>query len=919
MRPIKLVISAFGPYADRVEIDMDRLGNKGMYLITGDTGAGKTMIFDAITFALYGEASGRNREAAMLRSKYAKAETPTEIELTFEYAGKIYYVKRNPEYERPAKRGSGFTKQKSEAELKLPDGTLITKQRDVDAKIREILGIDRNQFSQIAMIAQGDFLKLLLAETKTRQDIFREIFKTGYYKTFQEKLAAESGNLNRQVESAQNSVKQYIDGVVCEGESAELDKAKAGEMLTADVMVLIETLLGEDSEKSKAIECEIDSAEKQLESVNANILKAQQYMKAQDNFDIAIARKNEMASELGQLQLKLTEEQKKEPQREALEEEFTLLEAELPLYEELESKRKTAKAIEVQLKSDKAAYEDDIKKRLEKQESLEKLENEYKTFVNAGERKEKLVNESEKAKQRKSELDELTKAIDEYESLCSKLAAAQQNYLIKSENAQELLSAYSTLNKAFLDEQAGILAELLIDGEPCPVCGSTLHPAVACKSESAPTEVQLEKAKEDYEEAQQKAETASANASQVKGRFEIQQSVVQEKITKLMGDCDIEAARGKISELIETVDSEIKSLTADIAQEDKNIKQKQKLEKLITSETEVLADLEKSINDATVGIASSETKKSETDKQIHELALKLKFECKKEAEDHRDEIAAEKASMKKALEKAQQALTDFRKKADELNGRIAELEKQLEEKCVINVETEEERRRSLSMTKTELSQRLKAVNVRIAANRTALENIRKKSVALAELEHKWSWVKALSNTANGNITGKEKIMLETYIQMTYFDRILIRANTRLMVMTGGQYELKRRRVSENNRSKSGLELDVIDHYNGTERSIKSLSGGESFKASLSLALGLSDEIQASAGGIKLDTMFVDEGFGSLDEESLQQAVRALAELTEGNRLVGIISHVSELKEKIDKQIVVRKERTGGSRVSIVGN
>lgn len=279
----------------------------------------------------------------------------------------------------------------------------------------------------------------------------------------------------------------------------------------------------------------------------------------------------------------------------------------------------------------------------------------------------------------------------------------------------------------------------------------------------------------------------------------------------------------------------------------------------------------------------------------------------------------QKGFYEKALEKAQQALTDFRKKADELNGRIAELEKQLEEKCVINVETEEERRRSLSMTKTELSQRLKAVNVRIAANRTALENIRKKSVALAELEHKWSWVKALSNTANGNITGKEKIMLETYIQMTYFDRILIRANTRLMVMTGGQYELKRRRVSENNRSKSGLELDVIDHYNGTERSIKSLSGGESFKASLSLALGLSDEIQASAGGIKLDTMFVDEGFGSLDEESLQQAVRALAELTEGNRLVGIISHVSELKEKIDKQIVVRKERTGGSRVSIVGN
>ena len=221
------------------------------------------------------------------------------------------------------------------------------------------------------------------------------------------------------------------------------------------------------------------------------------------------------------------------------------------------------------------------------------------------------------------------------------------------------------------------------------------------------------------------------------------------------------------------------------------------------------------------------------------------------------------------------------------------------------------------MKKTGLSQELKRVNVRIAANRTALENIRNKSRELAGLEKRWSWVRSLANTANGNIAGKEKIMLETYVQMRCFDRILVRANTRLMVMTGGQYELVRRQVSENNRSKSGLELDVIDHYNGTRRSVKSLSGGESFKASLSLALGLSDEIQASAGGIRLDTMFVDEGFGSLDEESLQQAVRALAGLADGNRLVGIISHVSELKERIDRQIVVTKDRCNGSRVEIV--
>ena len=186
-----------------------------------------------------------------------------------------------------------------------------------------------------------------------------------------------------------------------------------------------------------------------------------------------------------------------------------------------------------------------------------------------------------------------------------------------------------------------------------------------------------------------------------------------------------------------------------------------------------------------------------------------------------------------------------------------------------------------------------------------------------ETEEKWTWVKALSDTANGNISGKEKVMLETYIQMTYFDRIINRANTRLMIMTGGQYELKRSRAADNNRSQSGLELNVTDHYNGTERSVKTLSGGESFKASLALALGMADEIQSSAGGIKLDTMFIDEGFGSLDDESLAQAMQALSGLTEGNKLIGIISHVGELKNRIDKQLVVTKEKTGVSKIAVV--
>ena len=269
------------------------------------------------------------------------------------------------------------------------------------------------------------------------------------------------------------------------------------------------------------------------------------------------------------------------------------------------------------------------------------------------------------------------------------------------------------------------------------------------------------------------------------------------------------------------------------------------------------------------------------------------------------------------MQRAEKDFQDSDRRLGQLNATIRSLEEQLSKEPEIDKEKELQKREAHTKSRKEAEEKSKQVHARLVANRAALGNIRLQTGDLERLEKEYARVKALSNTANGTIAGKEKIMLETYIQMTYFDRIIARANTRLMVMSGGQYELKRRREAENNRSQSGLDLDVTDHYNGTERSVKTLSGGESFKASLSLALGLSDEIQASAGGVKLDTMFVDEGFGSLDEESLDQALRALASLAEGNRLVGIISHVGELKNRIDKQIVVKKDQSGGSRATII--
>ena len=329
---------------------------------------------------------------------------------------------------------------------------------------------------------------------------------------------------------------------------------------------------------------------------------------------------------------------------------------------------------------------------------------------------------------------------------------------------------------------------------------------------------------------------------------------------------------------------------------------------------EVLKGKLTEINDA---VKAKIAENDSLEKRIAELKAKLTFETKAEAETEITALTEKAEELVKSCEDALKALNESNEKLASLEAAKKEIVKRIGEDIAIDLEKETEKLTILEAQLAELDRQAKTVHSRIGTNQSALDNIKQKSGDLVATEKKYAWVKALSNTANGQLSGKEKIMLETYIQMNYFDRIINRANTRLMIMTDGQYDLVRRKEALSKSGQSGLDLDVIDHYNGSHRSVKSLSGGESFKASLALALGLADEIQSSAGGIKLDTMFVDEGFGSLDEESLAAAMKALSSLAEGNRLVGIISHVGELKQKIDKQIIVKKDKVGGSVATIV--
>ena len=425
------------------------------------------------------------------------------------------------------------------------------------------------------------------------------------------------------------------------------------------------------------------------------------------------------------------------------------------------------------------------------------------------------------------------------------------------------------------------------------------------------------KAKNDAENAQRNAGEKSRQCGTQKATLNVKTDDLRKKVKELWLDISMEEAESILPAELSNISGKIIKLNDAIECEKKKIERKNELAKIIPETEGKLKDVNEDIADRNIKLASMRSALKVNKENFDKEKAGLSLANKAEAENMVESIEKQIEEMKEAYNKAQE---NFQKSNEEISGynkSIEGYENQLSSGCELDKEEELKKKADIENKKINDDDLLKKVHTRTDKNAQALQNIRDKMTNLDLVEKRYIWMKALSDTANGNISGKEKVMLETYIQMTYFDRVIARANTRFMVMSDGQYELKRRKEAENNKSQSGLDLDVIDHYNGTERSVKTLSGGESFKASLSLALGLSDEIQASAGGVQLDTMFVDEGFGSLDDESLDQAMRALSNLADGNRLVGIISHVGELKNRIDKQIVVTKEKTGGSRANII--
>lgn len=918
MRPLNLTMSAFGPYAGETTIDFTILGTRGLYLITGDTGAGKTTIFDAITFALYGEPSGDHRTSAMLRSKYASENTKTFVQLQFSYHGKEYTVKRNPEYMRPKAHGEGMTKETAYAELTCGD-EIYSKVREVNNKICEIIGLDRAQFTQVAMIAQGDFLKLLLASTEDRIKIFRQIFDTGQYEKLQYEIRQDFRNIYGECQDLQKSIEQYIEGAEYPLDSIEPDEAAMDQemwnrvlehRIAAEAIPVLERMIERDKLQLEEWESLAQECRKQAEEASKRITKGEEQQRRQNALKEKEQQGRENEERLAVIEKEWNEVKESLPQIEILTGKIARYNGELPRYKELEKIQKDF--------SETGRQKDEWEKECqacereleERKKAIQAYKEERDSLLSVEREEADVRHEWETASEEKKELARLQKEQKKLEELKREYQDAVEDYLSAKDKAFRQRQKYEELQEAYLDGQAGVLAETLESGKPCPVCGSMEHPAPAVQSSGAPDKEAVEAAENLTRQAEEERNERNSRAAALRATCEEKDKYLSDALgSEEYGE--VLADRKKInSARMKELGTRKKEL------EQKNKRYKELVQKLSEEEAERDKQVE-ILQKLRTDIASIQSRREALAEQQENLADKLTFGNMKAL---REEIRGMKKEKEK-LENERKEVDESYQKAKEiqhtLNGEIQSLREQQRSDERVDLDTERERRDKLLQQENENKGRCDMCRRRLDKNESALSGIRKKHQELVSKEERCQWLKALNDTANGQQGENGKIRLETYVQMAYFDRILIQANLRFETMTSGQYTLIRRKDASNRRSQMGLDLDILDHYNGSVRSVNSLSGGEAFKASLSLALGMADEIQASSGGIQLDTMFIDEGFGSLDEESLQQAVRVLAELGEGRRLVGIISHVQELKNRIDRQIVVTKGKSGHSSVKIM--
>ena len=919
MRPITLVLSAFGPYAGETRLAFSLLGEKGLYLISGDTGAGKTMLFDAISFALYGEPSGGNREPSMLRCRYAAPETPTFVELTFRCRGQDYTVRRNPEYRRPSRRG-GETVQRAEAVLIYPDGSVVTRTREVTGRVRDILGVDREQFAQVAMIAQGDFLKLLLAPTEQRIAIFRQIFNTGRYQALQNALKEAATAEGHACEELRAEMRRALEDASCAQEAPAAERlllAREGRLLEEETEELLAELIRADEEWQAQAQARLAKLERESAALNADIAVMREAKEAREAFEAA---QKELAGSVPRrdaAEEALRQAQRAQSQAGEWRRESAALAALMPQFNQLMADRNALKTAEAALGTLLPLAQQRAQKLAEREAYLENGKKELAALSGAGAEWERTRAQAEALAQSNNQLESLDKDLRALEELVRQEQEAAQKYLHERALEREKQEIFARMNRAFLDEQAGVLAATLKEGEPCPVCGARSHPHPAALSGRAPTEAELEAASAAADEARICATRASEAAGQLKGQRNALQGALAQRSEALLACSDLSRAMEALQARMEEVRAQLQVARRQEEQAcEREARRKKVSDGIPVLEAQIAAARDAVLKER-ADIAAQQARIEALRGQIATREGQLPFSEREKAQARIQKLEADARAAEQALADAQNAQRACAEAWLKTKERVEVLGAHLHPEREAALPAAQERLARAEEERRALAEQIHFTAVRLVRNANAREQFLRGRAALATQTWRYIQLRALSNTANGALPSQEKIMLETYVQMRCFDRILLRANQRLLAMTAGRYELRRRATAGDNRSQSGLELDVLDHFNGAPRSVKTLSGGESFLASLSLALGLSEEIQASAGGVRLDSMFIDEGFGSLDEEALRQALRVLSSLGEGDKLVGVISHVGELKQTIDRQIAVTRTPRGDSTARVI--
>ena len=1051
MKPEKLVMSAFGPYAGETTINFNELTESGLFLITGITGAGKTTIFDAISFALYGEASGTFRPTESLRSDYADPHTETFLYLYVTHRDKTYRIVRNPEYYAAKKRGTGLKKVLANAILYPPDDKPVEGIKQVKAAVLDLLRIDMNQFKQISMIAQGEFYNLLNAKSNERTVILQKIFMTEGYAKMGKILQEKAGEIGRQLSEKDRSIMQYFSGAdyaedsACAEEIRSLQKTikETGRVWqTGEMMEVLEKLIAEQKTKKeeteqeeKNIRTQADKLQAEYTLVQENNRKFIQLKAAQEN----AAKLAEQEADMNQAKSDLTanksalyhvepvhkllctaqteEKNAEEAVRNSLQEtkdaaenlqvrktDQDRAEEEKPKAESLKTEVSRMKETEGQyqkrddLRREEKKYlkaEKDAESSLkEKQEEIRTLQKEIAERTAFREERKEAGNLYAEQKTKTTVLQDLSDrfntivetdipACEKKEKECAeKKEAYKKAYAVYTGKEER----YHLLERIYDDSIAGILAGHLEDGQPCPVCGSVHHPSPAQLPEASCTEEELKTARSEAKEARTAKETAKTaaalaqtQAQESRARTEKEQKEILESFAvygfEAGSETDIAVLSEKIKAFMRKENAALKQYKKDSeAYQDagtKNDKARKELDQANTKLSELqteaadngrkLAAVQASLKAigsleySNLEEAEKARKAKEAEIRRIEDALKATQEAFRKAEERKTKAdtayVKDQNLLKSAHEKTEKAAKDFAgilkeyRFADEAEWKLYLIgEEMIREKekiikdydaaCLLGQETitrlKKETEGKEPQDETELKTRLgerkaEAESLRKEAdqlehmaknNETVLGHIRKGTQESEEIRKQQILYSELSMLVNGNMKGKNKITLEQYVQAAGFDSIIAAANVRLNMMTSGQFELRRHEDAEEISGKNALNLDVLDNYTGRVRPAGSLSGGESFKASLSLALGLSDRISSDLGGITADALFIDEGFGTLDDTSLNEAIEMLTSLSTNGKMIGIISHRKELEEKIQRKLIVTKAKEGGSAVRV---